>query len=45
MDAIPNTKGIIDIKILFVLLVILYDQMKQKIINNPDMLYKDYWKK
>ena len=23
----------------------LYDQMKQKIINNPDMLYKDYWKK
>lgn len=22
-----------------------YDQMKQKIINNPDMLYKDYWKK
>lgn len=23
----------------------LYDQMKQKIINNPEMLYKDYWKK
>ncbi|MBQ3601245.1 MAG: AHH domain-containing protein [Lachnospiraceae bacterium] len=23
----------------------LYDQMIQKIINNPDMLYKDYWKK
>ena len=23
----------------------LYDQMKQKIINNPQMLYKDYWKK
>ena len=23
----------------------LYDQMKQKIINNPDMLYKDYWNK
>ena len=23
----------------------LYAQMKQKIINNPDMLYKDYWKK
>lgn len=23
----------------------LYDQMKQKIINNLDMLYKDYWKK
>ena len=23
----------------------LYDQMKQKIINNPAMLYKDYWKK
>ena len=22
----------------------LYDQMKQKIINNPEMLYKDYWK-
>ena len=21
----------------------LYEQMKQKIINNPDMLYKDYW--
>ena len=21
----------------------LYDQMKQKIISNPDMLYKDYW--
>ena len=23
----------------------LYDQMKEKIINNPEMLYKDYWKK
>lgn len=23
----------------------LYDQMKRKIINNPGMLYKDYWKK
>jgi hypothetical protein len=23
----------------------LYDQMKQKIINNPEMLYKNYWKK
>ena len=23
----------------------LYDQMKQKIINNPEMLYKDCWKK
>ena len=23
----------------------LYNQMKQKIINNPEMLYKDYWKK
>ena len=23
----------------------LYDQMKQKIINNPEMLYKYYWKK
>ena len=23
----------------------LYDQMKQKIINNPEMLYKDYWNK
>ena len=23
----------------------LYDQMKQKIINNPEMLYKGYWKK
>ena len=21
----------------------LYEQMKQKVINNPDMLYKDYW--
>lgn len=21
----------------------LYNQMKQKIINNPEMLYKDYW--
>lgn len=21
----------------------LYDQMKQKIISNPDMLYKYYW--
>lgn len=21
----------------------LYDQMKQKIISNPDMLYKNYW--
>ena len=23
----------------------LYNQMKQKIINNPDMLTKDYWNK
>ena len=23
----------------------LYDQMKQKIVNNPEMLYKDYWNK
>lgn len=23
----------------------LYDQMKQKIITNPEMLYRDYWKK
>ncbi|HLR36117.1 MAG TPA: AHH domain-containing protein [Tissierellales bacterium] len=23
----------------------LFDQMKQKIINNPEMLYKDYWLK
>jgi hypothetical protein len=23
----------------------LYDQMKQKIISNPDMLTKDYWNK
>lgn len=23
----------------------LYNQMKQKIINNDDVLYKDYWEK
>lgn len=25
--------------------LMLYDQMKQKIISNPNMLYKDYWNK